>query len=171
VNSGPCFRAVSTGVGGLRPDAPRADPPSPDHVAVGSVADPKAYVTDTHPLLLHASGGRGLSRRAAACFGACERRGAIVYVPAAALWETSLLARVGRVDLGRSLRAFAEALFSNPAYQPLDLTTEQVSLADESRPNDDPFDALICAAALDLGLPLITRDGLIQDWGGVRTVW
>jgi hypothetical protein len=48
---------------------------------------------------------------------------------------------------------------------------EQVSLADESRPNEDSFDALICAAALDLDLPLITRDGLIQDWGSVRTVW
>jgi len=94
-----------------------------------------------------------------------------VYVPAAVLWETSLLARVGRVDLGRPLRLFAEDLFSNPAYQPVDLTAEQVSLADESRPNEDPFDALICAAALDLGLPLITRDGLIRDWGSVRTVW
>lgn len=135
------------------------------------MADPKAYVTDTHPLVLHAAGGRGLSRRAAACFKSCEHREAIVYVPAAVLWETSLLARVGRVDLGRSLRLFAEDLFSNPAYQPVDLTAEQVSLADESRPNEDPFDALICAAALELGLPLITRDGLIRDWGSLRTVW
>jgi PIN domain nuclease of toxin-antitoxin system len=46
-----------------------------------------------------------------------------------------------------------------------------VSLADESRPNEDPFDALICAAALELGVPLITRDGLIRDWGSVRTMW
>ena len=142
-----------------------------DQVVVGPVAEPKAYVTDTHPLLLHASGGRGLSRRAAGCYKACEERAAIIYVPMAVLWETSLLARVGRVDLGRSLRAFAEDLFSNPAYQPFDLTAEQVSLADESRPNDDPFDALICASALDLQLPLITRDGPIQEWGRVRTIW
>jgi PIN domain nuclease of toxin-antitoxin system len=128
-------------------------------------------VTDTHPLLLHAAGGRGLGRSAAECFAACERREAIVYVPAAVLWEASLLARVGRVRLARRFRGFVEDLFSNAAYQPLGLDVEQVSLADETRPNDDPFDALICAAAGALGLPLVTRDRAIQDWGRVRTVW
>jgi len=128
-------------------------------------------VTDTHPLLLHAAGGKGLGRRAAECFVACERREALVYVPAAVLWETGLLIRVGRVRLGRPLRGFVEDLFSNPAYQPFDLGVEQVCLADEERPNDNPFDALICAAAATLALPLVTRDRAIQDWGRVRTVW
>jgi PIN domain nuclease of toxin-antitoxin system len=135
------------------------------------VAEPGAFVTDTHPLLLHAAGGKALSRRAAACFASCERREALIYVPAAVLWETSLLARVGRVHLGRSLRAFAEELFSNPAYQALDLGLEQIAFADEARPNDDPFDALVCAAAATLGVPLVTRDRAIQDWGRIRTVW
>jgi PIN domain nuclease of toxin-antitoxin system len=135
------------------------------------LAEPKAVVTDTHPLLLHAAGGRALSRRAAACFAACERREALIYVPAAVLWETSLLARSDRVRLGRSLQAFVDDLFSNPAYQALDLNPEQVCFADEMRPNDDPFDGLICAAAVTLGLPLVTRDRAIQDWGHVRTVW
>jgi len=44
-------------------------------------------------------------------------------------------------------------------------------LADEARPNDDPFDALICAAARTLELPLLTRDRAIQEWGKVRTLW
>jgi PIN domain nuclease of toxin-antitoxin system len=135
------------------------------------VPEPAAFVTDTHPLLLHAAGGRALGRRAAECFAACERREAIVYVPAAALWEASLLARVGRVRLARRFRGFVEDLFSNPAYQSLELDADQVCLADEARPNDDPFDALICAAAGTLGLPLVTRDRAIQDWGRVRTLW
>ena len=133
--------------------------------------DPRAFVTDTHPLVLHAAGGKGLGRRAAECFAACERREALVYVPSAVLWETSLLVRVGRVRLGRPLRGFVEDLFSNPAYQRIDLGVEQVCLADEARPNDDPFDALICAAAWTLELPLLTRDRAIQEWGKVRTVW
>ena len=131
----------------------------------------RAFVTDTHPLLLHAAGGKGLGRRAAECFAACERREALVYVPAAVLWETSLLVRVGRVRLGRPLRAFVEDLFSNPAYQPIDLGVEQVCLADEARPSDEPFDALICAAARALELPLVTRDRAIQQWGKVPIVW
>lgn len=112
-----------------------------------------------------------MSRRMVAHFDACERREALTYVPAAVAWEVSLLVRVGRVNLRRRLREFFEDLFSNPAYQPLDLTLEQVYLADESRPNDDPFDGLICAAARSLDLPLITRDRDIQRFGLVGTIW
>jgi PIN domain nuclease of toxin-antitoxin system len=130
-----------------------------------------AVVTDTHPLLFFASRDRRLSRRAAAHFQACEERSALTYVPMAVLWECSLLTRRGRVELRPSFRGFFEDLFSNPAYQPLDLTTEQVFMADENRPNDDPFDALICAAAASLSLPLLTRDGEIEESGLVRVIW
>ena len=92
-------------------------------------------------------------------------------MPVAVMWEMSLLARVGRVRLGWPLRDFAADLFSNPAYQAHDLDVEQVCLVDEARPNDDPFDALVCAAVRGLGLPLVTRDRDVESWGMVRTVW
>src|SRR5207249_7242516 len=84
-----CFRVVDGGACG-----------SPG----GIVADARAAVTDTHPLLFHAAGGRRLGRRAARLFAAAEARTALIYVPTAVMWETSLLSRVGRVDLRRSLR-------------------------------------------------------------------
>lgn len=135
------------------------------------MADIRAAVTDTHALVFHAAGRSALGPRAAAHFSACERRQAITYVPAAVMWECSLLQRVGRISFGRSLRRFFEDLFSNPAYQPLDVTLEQICLADEARPNDDPFDALICAAARSLDLPLLSRDADIQASRLVRVVW
>ncbi|MFI5183242.1 MAG: type II toxin-antitoxin system VapC family toxin [Vicinamibacteria bacterium] len=131
----------------------------------------RAAVTDTHPLLFHAAGGSKLGRRAAALFDAAERQEAIVYVPAAVIWECSLLARSGIVELRRSVRTFFDELFSNPAFQSLDLTAEQVFLADEFRPNRDPFDGLICAAARSLALPLMTRDSRIEESGIVRVMW
>ena len=135
------------------------------------MADLPAAVCDTHALLFHAAGGGRLGTRAAAHFEACELRQAIIYVPVAAIWECALLARGGRVSLRRSLRVFFDDLFSNPAYQPYDLTAAQVILAEETRVNRDPFDALICAAAIDLELPLITRDGDIRGSGRVRVIW
>jgi PIN domain nuclease of toxin-antitoxin system len=135
------------------------------------VAEAAAAVTDTHPLLFHAAGGRRLGRKAAQHFAACERREAILYVPAAVIWECALLARGGRVNLRRSVRGFFDDLFSNPAYQPYDLSAEQVFAAEEMRVNRDPFDALVCAAARDLGLPLITRDEDIRASGVLRVVW
>jgi PIN domain nuclease of toxin-antitoxin system len=135
------------------------------------VADLRAAVCDTHALLFHATGDRRLGRRAAAILAACEAQRTIVYVPSVVLWEIALLAWRGRVNLRRPLEAFADDLFSNPAYQPLDLTVEQIALADARRPNDDPFDALIVAAARVLDLPLVTRDQAIVESKIVRTVW
>lgn len=135
------------------------------------MAEPGAAVTDTHPLLLHAAGRSNLGPKAARFFGRAERREAIIYVPAAVMWETSLLARAGRINLRRSVRGFFEDLFSNPAYQPLDVTPADVFLADELRFNRDPFDALIVAAARRTGLPLLTRDGDIGASHTVQIVW
>jgi PIN domain nuclease of toxin-antitoxin system len=135
------------------------------------VPDPQAAVTDTHALVFHAAGGGKLGPRAAAFFDRCEQREAILYVPAAVIWECSLLARVSRINLRRTVRVFFEDLFSNPAYQPFDMTPEQVFVADELGFTRDPFDALICAAARAAGLPLITPDTGIRGSGAVKVIW
>lgn len=135
------------------------------------MADIDAVVTDTHALLFHAAGGRGLGPKAAAGFRVAEERRALVYVPMAVMWEVMLLARAGKVNLRRTAREFFDDLFTNPAYQPFDLTREQVVAADELRFNRDPFDALIVAAAQELALPLLTRDVEIQNAGVVTTIW
>ncbi len=129
-----------------------------------------AAIADTHALLYHAA-GRGLGPKAAALFQAAEDRKAQIYVPVAVIWEVTLLARSGKINLRRTTRVFFTDLFTNPAYQPFDLTTEQVFAADELRFNRDPFDALIVAAAQEMSLPLITRDAEIAGSGAVRTIW
>lgn len=135
------------------------------------MAEVEAAVTDTHALLYHAGGNSRLGRRAAAHFDRAEQRRALVYVPAAVIWEVGLLARGGRISLRRAPRDFFADLFSNPAYQPHDLTAAQIFDADDLRFNRDPFDALICAAARDLALPLLTRDADIGGSGAVRVLW
>ena len=135
------------------------------------MTDPAAAVTDTHALVFHAAGGGRLGPKAAAFFSRCERREAILYVPTVVIWECSLLARVARINLRRTVRDFFDDLFSNPAYQPIDLTPEEVFLADELRFTRDPFDALIVASAQRAGLPLVTRDGDIRKSGVVAVIW
>lgn len=140
-------------------------------VGAGGVAEPQAAVTDTHALLFHAAGTGRLGAKAARFFDRCERGERIVYVPAAVMWETALLARVSRVNLRRGARQFFEDLFSNPAFQPVDLTASQVFGADDLRFTRDPFDALIVSAAQSLGLPLLTRDAMIAKSGTVAVIW
>jgi PIN domain nuclease of toxin-antitoxin system len=62
-------------------------------------------------------------------------------------------------------------LFSSPAYQPYDLNAAQIVDAGELRINRDPFDALICAAARSLNMPLMTRDPDMTQSGAVRIMW
>jgi PIN domain nuclease of toxin-antitoxin system len=134
------------------------------------VADIEAAVTDTHALLYHAA-GRGLGPKAAAVFQAAEARRAVIYVPIAVIWEVTLLARAGKINLRRTPRVFFVDLFTSVAYQPYDLTREQVFEADELRFTRDPFDGLIVAAARALELPLLTRDTVIVASKAVKVMW
>lgn len=129
-----------------------------------------AAVTDTHALLYHAA-GRGLGSAAAALYDRAEMRRVVIYIPAAVVWEVTLLARAGKINLRRTPQIFFSDLFTNVAYQPYDLTIEQIFDADELRFNRDPFDALIVAAARTLDLPLITRDTDIVQSGALKTIW
>ena len=133
--------------------------------------EPASAVTDTHPLLFHAAGGTRLGPRARALFAAAEERAAIIYVPMVVIWEVTLLTRAVRINLHRPVRDFFSDLFSSPSYQAHGMDASQVFEAGEMRALRDPFDALICAAARDLDLPLITRDAAITDSEQVKTIW
>jgi len=128
-------------------------------------------VADTNALLFHASRSGRLGRRAREVFDAAESREAVVYVPKAVVWEITMLARRVRMNLHRPARSFFDDLFSNPAYQPHHLDQRQVFDAGDLRLLNDPFDALICAAARDLELPLMTADAEITASKLVRTIW
>jgi PIN domain nuclease of toxin-antitoxin system len=128
-------------------------------------------VSDTHALVFHAAGTGRLGPKAASLFAAAEAREATIYLPAAVIWETCLLARAMRINLRRTPEAFFADLFSNPSYQSLPLLPAQIFDADALRFTRDPFDGLICAAARSLNLPLITRDAAIAGSGVVATVW
>jgi PIN domain nuclease of toxin-antitoxin system len=140
-------------------------------LAAGGVAEPSAAVTDTHPLVYHSAGGQRLGKRAARLFEKCESREAILYVPVAVVWEYSQLVRSGRLGSLPSPREFFDVLFSNPAYQPFDLTTDQVLAAHQLGFSRDPFDGLIVSAALAVGLPLVTRDVEIVGSHSVDVLW
>ncbi len=135
------------------------------------MAELDAAVTDTHALVFHAAGSARLGARARAFFQRAEERKALIYVPAAVAWEVGLLVRSGRIDLRRPLRQFFDDLFSNPSYQPYPLELRQVFEANDLTLLRDPFDALICAAALDLGLPLLSRDQSMAATPRIKTIW
>ena len=136
------------------------------------MADPAAAVADTHAILFHAAGGRGLGSKAAAMFERCERQQAIIYVPAIVMWEVSLLARrVACESPAHRPWLLRRSRSATRRISPFDMAAEQIFIADELRFSRDPFDLLICAAARALDLPLLTRDADIRGAGVVRVIW
>ena len=130
-----------------------------------------AVVTDTHPLLYYAAGSSRLGREAAAIFAAAGVGDAIVYVPTAVVMEIVFLTRAGKSGLRVRPADFFHTLFLNPAFQPMELTPDQVIAAGMLRFNTDPFDALVVVAARQLELPLVTRDAAIVESQLVEVLW
>jgi PIN domain nuclease of toxin-antitoxin system len=131
----------------------------------------RAAVTDTHALLFYAAGGQKLGSKAAGYFASASQGVALIYVPMAVLMEIVFITRAGRGGLRVRPREFFEILFLNPAFQPLELTTAQILDGGDLRFNQDPYDALIVAAAHAVDLPLITRDAAIVESGEVKVIW
>ena len=130
------------------------------------------YVTDTHGLVLFASGDLARrSRRCARIFHRAEQERDRVHVPVICFFELALLFERGRI---KSLLGFDQvqaevAQFPGLPIEPL--LWEDIREARGLAPLLDPFDRLIAGTAIRLDAPLITADARIQSSGLVRTVW
>lgn len=92
-------------------------------------------------------------------------------IPSAAIMELGRLLDAGKIDLGsrRPSSVFEQALTYNAVLPTsLEAALKAPVLA---LPHPDPYDRLIVAEALVLGVPLITKDGNITDSGIVRVAW
>ena len=101
----------------------------------------------------------------------CDSRSSTFYVPVPVLWELSLLARVGKIDLAKPLGHWCQDLFRRPTFATVFLDVEHVVEAHALRFTTDPFDLLIVAVARTLGYPLITKDAAIEAANLLPTLW
>ena len=131
-----------------------------------------AYVTDTHALVWYAGGRyKRLSRTALRLFELADRERAIIYVPAAVVWEVGLLSRARRIAPVASLALWAETLFSRPGFELSPLDPHVLDAAVSLTFTDDLFDSAITATALTKKLALITKDARIAESGLVEIAW
>ena len=130
------------------------------------------YVVDTHALVWFAANNiRKLGRRALAAFEEFENGDTVLHVPAPVVLETWFLARAERIRLSTSFAHWWEELAS-PTLVLEPMNAEDVlAAAGFAWSHQDVYDRLIVAAALRLGLPLITADSAIEESGLVETVW
>ncbi len=130
------------------------------------------FITDTHPVVWFFGGKhKDLSPKALAAFENAVAGNGFVYLPAVVLWETAILERKGRIKLNGGFSRWAETIFKNSGFGIASLEPSAIDLAVAYNFNNDPFDSAIVAAAVDLSLPLITKDGAITESNLVEIHW
>jgi PIN domain nuclease of toxin-antitoxin system len=120
-------------------------------------------VLDTCALYWWTVEPQGLSPRALSACRKITDSGALVC--AASVWELGLKAKAGRINLGCSIREYAERLSQ---VEGLELVTVDTGLwldsLDLDWPHRDPVDRLIVALAKRRHVSLITADEVIRAW-------
>ncbi len=124
-------------------------------------------VLDTHAVVWWAGDPGRLSAKAAAAIDKADRVG----LPAIVFWETALLVRKGRLDLGMSVQEWAEKIQLIPRVAALPLTPEVAVLADSLHMHADPADRFVVATAMHHHVALITKDRLLRRLKIVKTIW
>lgn len=127
------------------------------------------FVLDTHALVWSVVSPDRLGSKARRIVESADPKE--IAIPSASVMELGWLIDSDRIDLGTRTPAeiFGEALEYNAVVA---TSLEAAIKAPALRlPHSDPYDRLITAEALVLGVPLVTRDGNITDSGIVRVVW
>lgn len=126
-------------------------------------------VLDTHAWVWYASEDPLLSKRAK------ERiyRAAALGVHPVSCWEVAMLSSSGRLKFNVEVAKWIEHALERPKIELLPFTPAAAIRAaglGGSFPGD-PADRFIVATALEMQVPVVTRDQRITKWGHVETIW
>lgn len=129
-------------------------------------------VTDTHALIWYLEDSPRLGSDAGSAFEACDRGESVVYIPTICLVEIVYLQEKGRIptDLKSALDAALQA--GSTGLVPYSLTLDVVDALGQVPRAEVPDmpDRIIAATALNLGVPLISRDRKLQ-LSSMQTIW
>ena len=126
-------------------------------------------VLDTHTWIWYAAEDHQLSKRAKARIHRADALG----VHPVSCWEVAMLSHGGKLKLSLDIAQWVDLALERPKVRLLPFTPAAAIRAaglGGSFPGD-PADRFIVGTALEMRVPIVTRDQRIADWGQVETVW
>lgn len=123
---------------------------------------------DTHALLWLLNGSSELSSTARSAIAEGQNR---KLWSIASLWEITIKVGKRRLDVGQPLSEFFKEIERSQMLQQLPIVSAHLSQL-ETMPlhHGDPFDRLVVAQALSEDCTLVSKDGLLGDYG-VKRLW
>ena len=121
------------------------------------------FLLDTHILLWAAASPKKIKP---AMRRLIEDESNNLFFSAASIWEIVIKNSLGRDDFQVDPRIFRNALLDN-GYLEVPITTEHVLLVHDLPPlHKDPFDRILVAQSSIEGMPLLSVDPGVIDYGG-----
>ena len=127
------------------------------------------YVTDTHALIWHLTEDPQLSNAAREIFERVDSGQERVFIPCIIFFELFYLVEKNRIAIDFDSVVSMVSSSNNYGVEPLCLPIIEASRKISIEKVKDPWDRLIAATSLRLGLPLITRDRALETV--TETVW
>lgn len=127
---------------------------------------------DTHVLVFLALRPERLSKPATRAIAKAERRDGVA-ISSITLWELAQLIDQGRLAVPGSVEGFLREVCRRPGLTVLDITADiaALTLLFPATFAKDPADRIIGATARAHALPLVTKDGDMQESPLLRTIW
>ncbi len=126
---------------------------------------------DTHVLIWLLTGDSRLGRQPLALINQAAALNA-VFVSAITPWEIAMLVSKGRLRLDKDVGEWIQIALALPGIR-LEPLTAEISVASTRLPdgiNPDPADRIIVSTARHLGVPLITADMNLIQYGSLGHV-
>jgi PIN domain nuclease of toxin-antitoxin system len=122
---------------------------------------------DTHSLLWWLAGDSRLSAHARAAIEGAST----VHVSAVSVWEISIKTQLGKLPQGELLLAELPSVLERQGFLTLPIVARDGQMAGLLPSHHrDPFDRMLAAQSLRLGLPLVSNDPAFVPYG-VSLVW
>ena len=126
------------------------------------------FLVDTHAFLWAVLSPEKLSDRARSVF---NDRQAELLVSIATPWEMAIKAGIGKLENGAEILDNFENQVTASGYRILETSIKHtIRSGCLPRYHKDPFDRLLIAQALDLNIPILSRDDIF-DLYGVQRIW
>jgi PIN domain nuclease of toxin-antitoxin system len=127
------------------------------------------YVTDTHALIWYMTDDPNLSAAARDIFERVDTAQERVFIPCIVFFELLYLVEKNRIGVDFDSVVSMVSSSDNYDVEPLYLRIIEESRRIPMERVKDPWDRLIAATSMHLGLPLITRDRSLQ--AVIETIW